>query len=66
VRWRTAKADVHGHVPELLAQAIDQGAPDAELTAEDRERPVEFLEDFGRLSDASTYKGGDRPRVFRP
>ncbi|WP_405893259.1 hypothetical protein OG272_12110 [Streptomyces sp. NBC_00104] len=36
------KADVHGRVPELIAEATDKGAPDAELTAEDRERPVEL------------------------
>lgn len=60
VRHRTAKADVHGHVSELLAKATDKGALDAELTAEDRERLVEFLKDYGQLGDRLTYEGGDR------
>ncbi|MFD9004299.1 flavin monoamine oxidase family protein [Streptomyces sp. NPDC059582] len=60
VRHRTAKADVHGHVAELLAKATDRGALDGELTAADRERLVEFLADWGELGDKLTYQGGER------
>lgn len=34
MRYRTAKADVYGHVAELLAKATDKGALDGELTAD--------------------------------
>lgn len=60
MRWRTAKADVYGHVSESLAKATDRGALDRELTAEDRERLVEFLKDFGKLGGALKYEGGER------
>ncbi|HEY3630485.1 MAG TPA: FAD-dependent oxidoreductase, partial [Jatrophihabitantaceae bacterium] len=38
VRYRTAKADVYGYVSELLAKATDQGALDAQLSADDKGR----------------------------
>ncbi len=63
VRWRTAKADVYGYVSELLAKATDQGALDAELTAEDKERLLAFLQDFGAIkgrTDGWSYTGTDR------
>ncbi|GAA4603562.1 monoamine oxidase [Actinoplanes octamycinicus] len=60
VRYRTAKADTYGYVSELLAKATDQGALDAELTAEDRARLVEFLTDFGDLGEAREYLGSSR------
>jgi monoamine oxidase len=63
VRFRTARADVYGYVSELLAKATDQGALDAELTADDRERVLEFLQDFGALGDQAAgyrYAGGGR------
>ncbi|MFI6036915.1 flavin monoamine oxidase family protein [Streptomyces sp. NPDC051315] len=59
-RYRTAKADVYGHVSELLAKATDKGALDEELTAEDRERLIEFLKDWGELGDTLAYEGGER------
>lgn len=49
VRWRTAKADVYGYVSELLAKATDQGALDQALTAEDKERLLAFLQNFGAI-----------------
>ncbi|WP_282699900.1 flavin monoamine oxidase family protein [Streptomyces sp. CC219B] len=63
VRWRTAKADVHGYVSELLAKATDQGALDAELTAADKERLIAFLQNFGAIkgkADGYAYTGTDR------
>nr|WP_049570342.1 FAD-dependent oxidoreductase [Streptomyces sp. SBT349] len=68
VRHRTAKADVYGYVAELLAKATDGGALDAELTGEDRERLLSFLEGFGSLGGrvdgdpaaSWRYTGGDR------
>jgi monoamine oxidase len=59
-RYRTAKADVYGYVSELLAKATDKGALDGELTADEKERLVAFLEDWGELGDKLTYEGGER------
>ncbi|CAL9553053.1 L-amino acid oxidase [Streptomyces sp. enrichment culture] len=60
VRYRTAKADMYGYVSELLAKAAGKGALDRELTADDRERLVEFLKDWGELGEKLTYEGGER------
>ncbi len=62
-KYRTAKADMYGYVSELLAKATDQGALDAELTAEDKERLLAFLEDFGSIGDRTAgweYAGTSR------
>jgi monoamine oxidase len=61
IRHRTAKADYYGYVSELLAKVTDQGALDAELTADDKERLIEFLRSFGDI-DATTreYEGSSR------
>lgn len=60
IRHRTAKADYYGYISELLAKATDQGALDARLTAEDKERLIEFLRSFGDLKDGNAYAGGPR------
>ncbi|GAA2098950.1 flavin monoamine oxidase family protein [Actinomadura alba] len=63
VRWRTAKADVHGYISELLAKATDAGALDQRLTATDKERLLSFLSGFGAIggrADGFAYKGTDR------
>ncbi|MEU4399986.1 flavin monoamine oxidase family protein [Micromonospora orduensis] len=60
IRLRTAKADVYGYVSELLAKATDQGALDSTLTAEDKERLLAFLEDFGDIGEAHDYTGSTR------
>jgi monoamine oxidase len=49
VRYRTAKADVYGYISELLAKAADQGALDGALTADDRERLLAFLQNWGAI-----------------
>lgn len=63
IRHRTAKADVYGHVSELLAKATDRGALDAELTPSDRERVIAFLQGFGAIAPKAggfAYAGGPR------
>ncbi|MER5889722.1 FAD-dependent oxidoreductase [Streptomyces sp. NPDC001941] len=63
VRWRTAKADVFGYVSELLAKATDQGALDARLTGQDKERLISFLQGFGAIkgkAEGYAYTGSDR------
>ncbi|MFI5894875.1 flavin monoamine oxidase family protein [Actinoplanes sp. NPDC051513] len=63
VRYRTAKADVYGYVAELLAKATDQGALDARLTTDDKERLLSFLQSFGAIggrTDGWAYHGTTR------
>jgi monoamine oxidase len=61
IRHRTAKADYYGYVSELLAKVTNQGALDAELTATDKERLIEFLRSFGSIdSTTSEYLGSSR------
>lgn len=55
VRFRAAKADVYGYVGELLAKATDRGALDGDLTPDDRERLIAFLEDWGDITAADGY-----------
>ena len=57
VRLREVKADLWGSIAELLAKAMDQGEIDAPLTAEDKERLVQFLARAGFLdSDDHVYR----------
>lgn len=60
VRYRTAKADMYGYVAELLAKAEGKGALDREITADDQERLLEFLKEFGDLGDTLDYTGSTR------
>lgn len=59
-RYRTAKADVYGYVAELLSKATDKGALDRQITADDQERLLEFLKDFGDIGDTLDYTGSPR------
>ncbi|GAB3975159.1 flavin monoamine oxidase family protein [Plantactinospora veratri] len=63
VRHRTARADVYGYVSELLAKATDQGALDHRLTAEDKQRLLSFLENYGAVGGRTSgwaYTGTGR------
>jgi monoamine oxidase len=60
IQMRTAINDTRGHVSELLAKAINKGALDADLTAEDKQRMVAFLKTYGDLSPDLFYKGSER------
>jgi monoamine oxidase len=61
-RYRSAKSDVYGYVAELLAKAGSQGALDGELSGDDKERLMAFLESWGQVgkdsSGAYGYSGG--------
>lgn len=60
---RTVKADHHGYVAELLSKAVDAGALDAELTADDKEALLTFLSGFGDIgekADGFAYTGSSR------
>ncbi|HEX3661471.1 MAG TPA: FAD-dependent oxidoreductase [Acidobacteriaceae bacterium] len=60
VTERRAVNDTRGHVSELLAKSIRQGALDEEITPEDRERMLAFLRQYGDLNPALLYKGSER------
>jgi monoamine oxidase len=57
--------DARGRIAELLAKAIRQGALDQEITREDRERMLAFLQNFGDLRSDYVYAGSSRAGVKR-
>ena len=57
---RKAINDTRGHVSELLSKCVAQGALDAEVSKEDRERMTAFLKVYGPLDATGAYKGSDR------
>jgi monoamine oxidase len=60
VTQRRAESDTRGHVSELLAKCIAQGALDQDFTAEDKARMIAFLNSYGDLDRANKYVGGSR------
>ena len=65
IEQRQAINDMRGHVAELLAKAVRQGALDQEITARDKERMVAFLRGFGDLGADYRYTGSTRAGVSR-
>ncbi|AOS43950.1 Flavin-dependent L-tryptophan oxidase RebO precursor [Lacunisphaera limnophila] len=60
LRIREVLADLSGHTSELLAKVVRRGELDQELTAEDRERFIEYLRGEGRLNADLVYaRSGD-------
>jgi len=51
---------VRGEISELLGKALNRGALDEELTAEDKERMIAFLRTYGDLSPDLLFKGSTR------
>ena len=64
MRLREVKADMFGHINELLVKATDQNKLDVPMTAEDKERFIRFLVSSGYLdATTKTYKAiGDSSR----
>jgi monoamine oxidase len=60
IQERQAINDFRGRIAELLSKATNRGALDQELTADDKERLVTFLRNYGDLSIDSLYKGSER------
>ncbi len=56
---RQVEADTRGHVSELLAKCVSQGALDAEISKDDREKMLAFLRKYGALDQAGKYGGSD-------
>ena len=52
--------DTRGHVSELLARSIKRGALDQDVTAEDKERMLVFLREYGDLTPDYLFKGTER------
>jgi monoamine oxidase len=65
VEQRRVINDTRGHVSEFLAKAINGDALDEELTADDKERMLEFLRQYGDLSPDYFYKGSSRSGYSR-
>jgi len=55
LRIREFNADLRGHCAELLAKVARKGQLDAPLTAEDREKLIEYLRQEGRLDASLVY-----------
>jgi monoamine oxidase len=60
VHAREAITDMRGYVSQLLAKAVDSDAINAPLTAEDKEKLIEFLKTYGGLDPDLFYKGSSR------
>jgi monoamine oxidase len=60
IQERQAINDFRGRIAELLCKTTRLGALDRELTAEDKERLVAFLRNYGDLSKDNVYKGTER------
>jgi monoamine oxidase len=65
VEQRQVVNDTRGHVAELLAKCVKQGALDQDLTKEDRDRMLAFLRSFGDLKADFSYQGSQRAGVSR-
>jgi monoamine oxidase len=57
-RFRTIKADYHGHVAELLAKTVQSKNLDASVTMEDQQRLLASLREWGALDDEYRYAAG--------
>jgi monoamine oxidase len=60
VEQRRVVNDTRGHVSGLLAKCIHKGALDEEIDADDRERMIEFLRQYGDLNPELLFKGTER------
>jgi monoamine oxidase len=60
IQQRQAINDFHGRISELLSKATNRGALDRELTADDKQRLIKFLQTYGDLSKDNLYEGTDR------
>jgi monoamine oxidase len=60
VEERRVFYDTRGHLSELMAKCIRKGALDEELSAEDRERMIAFLRQFGDLNPDLVFEGTAR------
>jgi monoamine oxidase len=57
---RRVASDLRGHIAELLAKAINQGALDQTLSADDKGGLLGLMRGFGRLRADYSYRGSPR------
>lgn len=55
-RYREVQADYQGHVGELLAKCLHQGALDQVVSNEDKQKLLESLRDWAALDKSGEYK----------
>ena len=60
IRLRRAVNDTRGHLSEMLAKAIDKGALDDQLSADDKAKLGPFLKAYGDLDADMKFKGTER------
>ena len=60
VRMRQVRNDIRGHLAELLAKALDQGALDQSVGGDDKEKLVAFIRQFGALQKDMRYRGSSK------
>lgn len=60
VRMRTAINDTRGYMAELLAKAVNQGALDTAVTAEEKALLLPFLRRYGDLAEDYAFRGTER------
>lgn len=65
VENRQLHYDTRGYVSELLSKCVHQGALDDELSEKDKSTLVEFLQDFGDLTNTGRYEGSARAGYAR-
>ena len=58
LRHREVHTDTDGYVSELLSKAVNTDALNDALTADDRERLLEYLRSKGALDASGRYRGG--------
>jgi monoamine oxidase len=59
-RIRQLNSDARGYIAELLAKAVSQKSLDTALSADDRERFLAMLRNFGALDKQFRYRGSGR------
>ena len=60
IRMRAAINDTRGHIAELLAKAVNQGALDQAVTADEKRQLLPFLKRYGDLDDRFAFAGTTR------
>lgn len=55
IRYKELATDFKGHISELLGKSLNQGALDDKVTAEDKERLIDALRNWGVLDKKLSY-----------
>ena len=60
IQMRQGVNDTRGYISELLAKAVNKGALDQDLSADEKARLVPFLRGYGDLSENFKFEGTER------